>query len=260
MAAFALVLMSAPSAQAQLTHITEIFDDPTDNVEVGKPPSHDELCDPNNDENPDDVVTCTSTVTTTNLDAAIPTATFYGSFCSNPIVTIGQTNGTFAPALVLSNSTNHITVDLTGNDAAGDHQVHIKCPCSNCDISLTVGAVGPTGPQGPQGKQGPAGADGAQGVDGADGPQGPQGKQGPAGPTGPQGLKGLTGATGPTGPGDGGPVACNCCAPTGGPGCNDQTCQDAVCGFDSYCCSVTWDQVCADYAVGTFPTECSCCN
>ena len=40
----------------------------------------------------------------------------------------------------------------------------------------------------------------------------------------------------------------NCCDPHDSPGCNDQTCQDIVCAIDDFCCTNTWDWVCASDA------------
>jgi hypothetical protein len=48
---------------------------------------------------------------------------------------------------------------------------------------------------------------------------------------------------------------CDCCEPQDTPGCSDQGCEDAVCSFDSFCCNVVWDQLCADEAA----TTCTCC-
>lgn len=39
-----------------------------------------------------------------------------------------------------------------------------------------------------------------------------------------------------------------CCAPSGLPSCSDMACAAAVCQFDPGCCSVAWDQRCADEA------------
>jgi hypothetical protein len=40
----------------------------------------------------------------------------------------------------------------------------------------------------------------------------------------------------------------NCCIANGGLGCDDPVCQDAVCAVDPFCCSNTWDQICANQA------------
>lgn len=39
-----------------------------------------------------------------------------------------------------------------------------------------------------------------------------------------------------------------CCFANGGLGCDDVTCQDTVCAFDTFCCSIMWDGVCAGEA------------
>ena len=44
----------------------------------------------------------------------------------------------------------------------------------------------------------------------------------------------------------------NCCFDNGGLGCDDPTCEAAVCAADSFCCNVAWDQICADEAVNQF--------
>ncbi len=48
--------------------------------------------------------------------------------------------------------------------------------------------------------------------------------------------------------------SCNCCVP-GGIGCDCLVCQEAVCATDPFCCSVSWDGVCATEATSI----CSCC-
>ncbi len=35
------------------------------------------------------------------------------------------------------------------------------------------------------------------------------------------------------------------CVPSSGPGCNGCACETCVCGIDSFCCSTTWDSICA---------------
>lgn len=52
----------------------------------------------------------------------------------------------------------------------------------------------------------------------------------------------------PVGPGD-------CCGPTLRPGCTDPEVEACVCDFDSFCCEVRWDEVCADQVV-TFGCGC----
>jgi hypothetical protein len=216
-------------------------------IGVGLPPQNDEACDDLDDEDevPDAILDCNVTKVTTDLDSPVPTATFWGSFCENPTVSAGQTDGSMAPVLVLSYSDNHVTVDLTGNSDPMDQLYSIECPCETCDINVTIGAVGPvgpTGPQGPQGKQGPPGADGAAGPPGPTGPKGAQGKQGPPGPPGGGGD-------------DGGGTPCNCCEPVGTLGCDCRPCQATVCAVDPFCCSVAWDGICA----GEGESLCTCC-
>lgn len=70
---------------------------------------------------------------------------------------------------------------------------------------------------------------------------------------------------------DGGPLACDgdcggidasacvdysgdCCAADGTPGCDDNTCSDAVCEVDPTCCSDDWDANCAAIAASTCET------
>jgi hypothetical protein len=268
----ASLVLIAPVALAQLSGIVQDSDDPfgSEDNAIGKPIVEDDVCD---DENTDLILICDVSKVTTDLDSAIPTATFWGTYCDGPLVFAGQTDGTRVPLMVLASGTSFITVDLTGNDDPADVMMDIECPCDFCSLSLTIGAVGPTGepgPQGPQGKEGPAGADGAtgptgpkgakgaDGADGAPGPQGPQGKEGPPGPPGP------TGPTGPTGPkgskGDGGctdPPPCNCCdkADDATPGCDCLPCEDAVCAVNNFCCAVVWDFICD----GDAATICTCC-
>jgi cysteine-rich repeat protein len=56
---------------------------------------------------------------------------------------------------------------------------------------------------------------------------------------------------------DAGP-SCDCCVPdpAGAAGCNKPACQNAVCAIDPFCCSVSWDLVCA----GEANTLCACCG
>ncbi len=46
----------------------------------------------------------------------------------------------------------------------------------------------------------------------------------------------------------------DCCEANGTPGCGDSGCQQTVCGVDSYCCTVEWDDLCADIANGVLFT------
>lgn len=42
----------------------------------------------------------------------------------------------------------------------------------------------------------------------------------------------------------------------GRPGCSDPVCEAVICGFDSYCCDVEWDQTCANAAA--IDPNCNC--
>jgi hypothetical protein len=43
-------------------------------------------------------------------------------------------------------------------------------------------------------------------------------------------------------------TASTCCSASGGMGCDDSTCETAVCDADPYCCDTEWDSVCAGEA------------
>ncbi|MHC4990778.1 MAG: hypothetical protein ACYTGC_07330, partial [Planctomycetota bacterium] len=43
--------------------------------------------------------------------------------------------------------------------------------------------------------------------------------------------------------------ASDCCYDNGTPGCDDPACEALICGMDSFCCDVFWDQICADQAL-----------
>ena len=223
-------LVFAPAAFGQLSGMDDGFGQDDDKV-IGQP-GEDEVCD-DADELIDTILTCLVTKVTTDLDAAIPTATFWGSYCDNPIVSAGQTDGTITPVLVLDSGSGFITVDLTGNDDPANTLFKIECPCDVCTCKVAIGAIGATGATGPQG------------------PQGPQGPAGPTGPTGPKGGKGGKGGDCVQIPG---PV-CNCCEPTGGVGCDCQECEDTVCAVDTFCCATSWDSICA----GEGQSLCNCC-
>jgi hypothetical protein len=48
----------------------------------------------------------------------------------------------------------------------------------------------------------------------------------------------------------------------GRPGCSDPVCEAVICGFDSYCCDVEWDQTCANAAAVDPNCDCGtsdCC-
>jgi hypothetical protein len=42
----------------------------------------------------------------------------------------------------------------------------------------------------------------------------------------------------------------NCCVEHAGGGCTDPTCEALICGIDSFCCNVAWDNLCASLADG----------
>ena len=245
------------------------YDDPPAN------PNGDGQCgDETGDENPDAVLDCDITKVYVDLDGAIPTATFYGTYCDFPEVTVGLEDGTRVPLLILSQAMGFITVDITGHAGDATYLFEVMCPCGDrhkpawdrgpCEVDVTIGIVGPTGPTGPVGPQGPQGPTGPTGATGPTGPTGPAGKGtkgkggGGVGPTGPPGPPGPTGPTGPQGPPGvpgnycddvpGGFGGSDCCAAVGAPECNHPACVDCVCAGDPYCCSVEWDSLCAGEA------------
>ena len=93
--------------------------------------------------------TCSITKVTTELEAVPVTATFWGSFCDDPVVYAGQRDGTVQSVLVLSSGASHVTVSLEGNAEPADTLFVISCPCAECSSLLTVGKPGPPGPDGP---------------------------------------------------------------------------------------------------------------
>ncbi len=60
----------------------------------------------------------------------------------------------------------------------------------------------------------------------------------------------------------------DCCAVNGSPGCDDPSCEAAVCAIDGFCCDTDWDQACVDTAlnllqcagVGTCPPPIGMCG
>ena len=198
LALIVLTFLAAPVSLAQLSGMGEPEPGLEPPTEIGQPVPDDEICD-DDELAGEQVLTCEVTKVTTDLDAAVPTATFWGTFCDNPTVLVGQEDGTLQPVMVLSMGLGFVTVDLTGNDDASDVHFVIECPCESCEGDLTLGAVGPVGPTGPTGPQGSQGKQGEQGETGATGAQGPQGKIGPPGMQGPQGKQGVQGEQGPTG-------------------------------------------------------------
>ena len=151
--ALSALSIAMPSAQEQSSHLAPVLS--ADNEEIS------------DDRAADHVRDCVITNVTSDVDGPLPTATFGGTFCDSPTVSIGQTDGSLVAALVLSSGRDFVTVDLTGNADPMDALFQIECPPKVCDWNLTIGAVGPTGPAGPTGQQGV------------------QGETGPAGPTGP---------------------------------------------------------------------------
>jgi hypothetical protein len=115
-----------------------------------------EACDDeDSEESADAAADCLVTRVTTDLDAAIPTATLSGTFCESPSVAAGQDDGSLQELLVLASGANFITVDLTGNDDPMGVLIRITCPCDVCESEITIGAAGPPGPQGPAGPTDP---------------------------------------------------------------------------------------------------------
>jgi len=49
----------------------------------------------------------------------------------------------------------------------------------------------------------------------------------------------------------------DCCMAHATRGCDDETCEAAVCGLDPVCCEEQWDGLCADQAVTACPFLCS---
>ena len=284
-AALALMLV-VPSALGQTRTFDTRRDRPQDVVTVGDI-SDDGLpyiCDDEDDDETVDVILdCEITRIYVNDNGAVPTVTFYGTFCDFPTVFVGREDGTFVEVMVLNSDSNFITADLsTVLDVDGTYKLQVVCPCETCMAQTTIGDVGATGPQGPPGPTGPPGPDGAPGMDGPQGPAGPtgpkgvKGPKGPKGPTGPDGADGAAGPAGPAGPtgptGPPGPPAgacdnvvggppSDCCVDNGTPGCTHPECEACICAFDSFCCNTSWDSICADEAI----TDCSvpclyCCD
>ena len=52
---------------------------------------------------------------------------------------------------------------------------------------------------------------------------------------------------------------CNCCDPHGGLGCDNEDCENLVCNIDPFCCSGSWDSICAGEAL-EFPECVECCE
>jgi len=54
----------------------------------------------------------------------------------------------------------------------------------------------------------------------------------------------------------GNPGAGDCCESNGSAFCDDEDCCKAVCSIDSFCCDVTWDNICADEAAKEAACDC----
>lgn len=52
----------------------------------------------------------------------------------------------------------------------------------------------------------------------------------------------------------------DCCepSPTAESGCNDVSCETCVCLIDSFCCDAAWDDVCANLALSSCASSCTC--
>ena len=219
----------------------------------GDPGGTDEICD-DQDEDGDQLLDCFLTKAVSDVGSVPATVTFFGTFCEDPEVFVGNVDGSVSELMVLSSGTNHVTVDIGGTGAGQTCLFWIECPCGTCHLGMTIGATGPTGPTGPQGPIGPPG---------------PPGPTGPTGPTGPSGFKThdvgdfdvgpTTGDTGgpcedvepPGGPSD-------CCVANGTPGCTDPECEAKICSIDPFCCDSVWDGICANEALDN-PACLECC-
>jgi hypothetical protein len=49
----------------------------------------------------------------------------------------------------------------------------------------------------------------------------------------------------------------DCCSANGSAGCDDATCEAAVCAEDPFCCNTDWDGVCANAAIALCPLQCN---
>jgi len=50
----------------------------------------------------------------------------------------------------------------------------------------------------------------------------------------------------------------DCCTAHSSTGCDEQSCEDCVCGMDGFCCSATWDSICAGEAQNECAASCAC--
>ncbi len=112
---------------------------------------------------------------------------------------IGVTLGIYGALTVTSATTTHVVATLPPNVAAGTYLLTLTTAYVGYseEFWVTLGAQGAPGPQGPPGPTGPAGAKGDTGVAG---PPGPTGPPGPKGDTGATGATGAPGGVGPAGP------------------------------------------------------------
>jgi hypothetical protein len=86
------------------------------------------------------------TKATVDVGSAIPTMTIWGQFCDNPVVLLGQTDGTFAPGSILASGSDFITVDFTGDADPATVKTLVECdlpqPDSNplgwCELDVAI--------------------------------------------------------------------------------------------------------------------------
>lgn len=55
-------------------------------------------------------------------------------------------------------------------------------------------------------------------------------------------------------------ISADCCSTKETPGCGNPACVNCVCGMDSFCCDVSWDEICVSVAVNPCATSCDCGN
>ncbi|NUN12744.1 MAG: hypothetical protein HUU55_03830 [Myxococcales bacterium] len=53
-------------------------------------------------------------------------------------------------------------------------------------------------------------------------------------------------------------LAADCCSAKSTTGCGNSACQDCVCGMDGFCCSTSWDTICASEANNQCASVCAC--
>mgnify|MGYP003573623367 FL=1 len=146
------VMIGTPNAAAQIQTFYNDQDRPQDTITVGEPtdPGIDDLCDDeDDDENIDVILDCEVTRIFINLDGAVPTVTFFGTFCDFPNVYVGLEDGAFAQLLTLNATSGFVVADLTGFTDPATYVFEVECPCETCTCKATVGVQGPTGPMCP---------------------------------------------------------------------------------------------------------------